>query len=401
MMIVAQLVIALLIATAIPLVALWIIYKRNLYAAGTIESVIYCFLWGALAFVAAYLLHIALIRLTGVTFPTLTRYIAPFSEEILKALILVWLVRRRNFTYFVDGAVYGFAVGIGFAVLENYSYILSRESAALSVAIGRTLSSNLVHATSSAAIGVTLGLGRFQRGRLRRSLYLLGGLLTAAAIHAGYNSMLLLLSSKPLLVFLYAMVAGLGGTGLIIVLIQRGLAEERQWIAETLGDFTRITGNEARAVDQLAEINVVLTPLIERFGKEKAALIAQCLVVQARLGIYRKTLAKLPEEDMRRDAEARITELLKEMEILRRKIGAYPMLYLRLIFTENNHSTWDRLENIISSGAGDAVFTADGSVGQQDIWGDLKTRLDQQTTAEPSQQKKSLWENLAQRTTKD
>ncbi|MBN2550491.1 MAG: PrsW family intramembrane metalloprotease [Anaerolineales bacterium] len=389
-MIVVQLVIALLIATAIPLVALWIIYKRNLYAAGTIESVLYCFVWGALAFVAAYLLHTALVRLAGVNFPTLTRYIAPFSEEILKALILVWLVRQRNFTYFVDGAVYGFAVGIGFAVLENYNYILSRESAALTVAIGRTLSSNLVHAVSSAAVGVTLGLGRFQRARFQRSLYLVGGLLIAAVIHGGYNSMLVMMSSRPGMVFLYAVLAGFSGTGLIMILIQRGLAEERQWIAETLGTFERITSHEARAVDQLAEINVVLTPLIERFGKNKAALIAQCLVVQARLGIYRKTLAKLPEEQMRREAEIRITELLKEMEILRRKIGVYPMMYLRLTFSEKNRSTWDRLENIVSAGP---------STGQQGLWGDLQARLEQPPTAEPSQQKDTLWENLAQRAT--
>ena len=50
-MAIAQLVIALLIATAIPLATLWIIHKRNLYAAGTIDSLIYCFLWGVLAFI--------------------------------------------------------------------------------------------------------------------------------------------------------------------------------------------------------------------------------------------------------------------------------------------------------------------------------------------------------------
>jgi RsiW-degrading membrane proteinase PrsW (M82 family) len=395
-----QIVIALLIAAAIPLAALWIIYKRNLYAAGTIDSVIYCFLWGVLAFVLAYVLHTVLVRLTGITFPTLTRYVAPFSEEILKALILIWLVRRPNFTYFVDGAIYGFAVGIGFAVLENYDYILTSQSTALSVAIGRTLSSNLVHAASSAMVGVTLGLGRFQRGWGRRSIYLLGGLLAAALIHGGYNSMLISLSSQPVLVFVYAFVSGLGGTALIVWIIQRGLAEERRWIAETLGDFKRVTTAEAKAVDQLADINAVLKPLAERFGKEKAALIGQILVLQARLGIYRKTLAKLPEEWMRQDAEARIAQLNREMEHLRRKIGVYPMLYLRQIFPEKNRSTWDRLENIIATRTGDAALTGDTSPGQQDLWGVLKARLDGQTVPEQPQKKENLWENLAQRSTK-
>jgi protease PrsW len=395
-----QMVIALLIATAIPLVALWIIYKRNLYAAGTIDSVIYCFLWGALAFVLAYVLHTALVRLAGIDFPTLTRYIAPFSEEILKALILIWLVRRANFTYFVDGAIYGFAIGIGFAVLENYDYILSSQSTALSVAIGRTLSSNLVHATSSAMVGVTLGLGRFQRGQARRSLFLLGGLLAAVLLHGGYNSALVSLSSQPVWVFVVAFLTGLGGTALIIGIIQRGLAEERRWIAESLGDFQRITAGEAKAVDQLAEINAILKPLAERFGKEKAALIGQVLVLQARLGIYRKTLAKLPEEWMRQDAETRIAQLNKDMERLRRKIGVYPMLYLRQIFPEKNRSTWDRLENIIAARTGDAALTGEAPANHQDLWEVLKARMEGKTAPEQTQKKENLWENLAQRSAK-
>ncbi|MEW5872665.1 MAG: PrsW family glutamic-type intramembrane protease [Chloroflexota bacterium] len=340
-----ELVIALCVATLIPLVALWFIYKRDLYATGSIDSVVISFIGGAGAFVVAYLLHSWLLR-QGVSFQNLSRNIAPFSEEILKALVLIWLVRRRNFTYFVDGAIYGFAAGIGFAIVENFNYIFGQESSVLSVAIGRTLSSNLVHATTSALVGITLGLGRFQRGSWRRLLYLLVGLLAAAAVHSGFNHMLFELNASPILVFLYAVLAGLGGSGVIVGFIRAGLTNERRWIEETLGEADRVTKNEARVVHQLAEAGVILSPLAQRFGKEKATLIGECLVTQARLGILRKTLEKLPEEWMRQETQANIDQMQIEMDALRRRVGAYPMLYLRNIFPETQRSVWSRLEQV-------------------------------------------------------
>ncbi|MBN1147197.1 MAG: PrsW family intramembrane metalloprotease [Anaerolineales bacterium] len=348
-----ELTIALLVAALIPLAALWFIYKRDLYATGSIDSIIASFLGGAGAFVLAYLLHTWLLQ-QGIAFSILSRNIAPFSEEILKALVLAWLVRRRNFTYFVDGAIYGFAAGIGFAIMENFNYVFGQESSALTVAIGRTLSSNLVHATTSALVGITLGLGRFQRGLWRRWLYLLGGLLVAVAVHSGYNHMLFDLHAAPMLVFLYAVLAGLGGSGAIVGIIRVGLAEERCWIQETLGEADRVTRNEARAVHQLAEIGVILAPLAQRFGKEEATLIGECLVMQARLGILRKTLEKLPEEWMRQETQANIDQLQKEMDALRRRVGTFAMLYLRNIFPDTNRSVWSRLEQITESAGSSA-----------------------------------------------
>ena len=115
--------IAIIIATIIPLVFLYLIYTRDLYGTGAFRYVIYCFFWGAAAYVLAAYVN-TWVEGTGlVTRLQVVRYTAPVAEEILKALILIYLVRRPQFTYFVDGAIYGFAIGIGFAVFENYQYI--------------------------------------------------------------------------------------------------------------------------------------------------------------------------------------------------------------------------------------------------------------------------------------
>src|SRR6185503_9450140 len=54
--------------------------------------------------------------------PDLARYsifVAPILEEILKAVYIVLLMRRNKVGFVVDAATYGFAVGTGFAFIEN------------------------------------------------------------------------------------------------------------------------------------------------------------------------------------------------------------------------------------------------------------------------------------------
>ena len=151
-------------------------------------------------------------------------FVAPVVEEILKALILVYLVRRPNFTYFVDGAIYGFAAGMGFAVFENYEYILQTRTPGWALAISRVLSTNLVHASASALVGVALGLSRFRR-RLGKSGLLLGGLLAAMLLHMAFNNVVTGRNPRADA----ALLGGdrLGAAGLIAFSIFRGLAEEK------------------------------------------------------------------------------------------------------------------------------------------------------------------------------
>lgn len=355
--------VALAVATIIPLVFLVFIITRNLYATSSADAVVMCFVWGIIAFCLTLGIHNLLIRETDLTFLTLIRYLAPASEEILKALILLILVRRTDFTYFVDGAVYGFSTGIGFAIVESYSYILDREAAVLTIATGRTLSCILVHATASALVGVTLGLARFERTAVRRLSTVIGGLLIAMLVHGGFNNLITRVRVSTPLLYTYAAAVGVGGAILILLIIRRGLAEERAWIEEMLGMTDRVTEGEVKIVRRLAEAGVILAPLAEKFGREKATQIGRFLVLQARLGITRKVLEKLPDEPLRRDTQAQFEAIKKSMVAARRAVGVYPMLFLRSIFPEENRSVWRRLEVVIGSQPDEVSLSAADLMG--------------------------------------
>ncbi|HNT55888.1 MAG TPA: PrsW family glutamic-type intramembrane protease, partial [Anaerolineaceae bacterium] len=179
---------AYIIAAAIPALVLYIIYSRDLYKTGAFRFVALSFIAGVGVFFLAAKINTLVLNLNLLNREGVIRYSAPVVEELLKSLILLYLVRRIDFTYFVDGAIYGFAAGIGFAIIENFSYISAAQNAALGVAISRVISTNLVHATASAVVGIGLGLARYERG-WKKLVFGLGGYLIAILLHSFFNNM--------------------------------------------------------------------------------------------------------------------------------------------------------------------------------------------------------------------
>jgi RsiW-degrading membrane proteinase PrsW (M82 family) len=56
-------------------------------------------------------------------FSSYSRYVAPWVEEALKGVMIVWLFLRNRVGYKIDAALSGLAVGAGFAVVENCIYL--------------------------------------------------------------------------------------------------------------------------------------------------------------------------------------------------------------------------------------------------------------------------------------
>jgi hypothetical protein len=266
------------------------------------------------------------------------------TEEILKALVLIFLVRRASFTYFVDGAIYGFAAGMGFAIVENYLYLHYNPGGSMGTAISRVISANLVHASATALVGVSLGLSRFRRS-LGKIAYLIGGLLLGMLLHGLFNNIVDRDLPGPML--LYSAIIGFAGVGIIAFIIFRGLAEQRTWIEEKLGMADRVTAQEAKIVHQLEDMDEILKPLRQQFGDKKAEQVEEFLLNQARLGIKRKTLDKLPDPKMRAAVEQEMADLRTKMELSRRKAGVYVMLYVRNIFPEKDSPLWNILNQRI------------------------------------------------------
>ena len=341
--------VALLIATIIPLLGLWGIYSLDLYKTGEFKFILVAAVAGIAAYGLAALINPFPLHRGWIDYNQMVRTLAPVVEELLKAAILLVLVRRPKFTYFVDGAIYGFATGVGFAVCENFEYIFGHSGAALAVAINRVISTNLMHAAACAAVGIVLGWARFRKPAERAALSL-GGILLAIALHMGYNNLVTRVTSGWLLV--YAVTVGAGAAGLIALMIRRGMKEEQSWIRETLGVTDRVERQEVAAVEDIAKVDRVLKRLSATFGPASAGKIEKLLYTQARLGILRKTVEKITDEKMRFGIQDEIEQLHAEMERARHEIGSYAMAYLRYTHLEEMFSVYDLLGSRIQESAG-------------------------------------------------
>ncbi len=378
-----QIVLAVVIAFGIPSMFLLVIYALDLYASRTFRLVMLCFGWGGVGGLGlSYLFntHVAvpLIRSLSLDYVFLYVAFAPVAEEILKSLSLFYVSRRPEFTYFVDGAIYGFAAGIGFSITENVLYISYHPERGIPLTLVRAFSVCLMHGTAAGLVGAAIGRFRFRK-RASRGIGLVGGWLTAIVLHALFNSVAKVdLVSAGLRVPLQVGI-GLTGVGMIALFISLGLREEQEWFAETLDRKMGVTGAEVRAAKAYATIDEVLQPIAEQFP-EQAEQVEALVLRQAQMGIKRKVQQQLDDPRLQEKLGQEVARLKAEMEELRDEIGPYIMVYVRSVFPEGLLDVWTRLEVLAArSGPSDLqrwqdMLSAEEASGppQRSIFGSLQ-----------------------------
>ncbi|HUP24977.1 MAG TPA: PrsW family glutamic-type intramembrane protease [Thermoanaerobaculia bacterium] len=162
-------------------------------------------LQGAASALAALVIHRVLLSYVALDPSQLARYVAPPLEELLKGLAVLVLVRRHRVGFLVDASICGFAVGAGFAAVENLQYFLALGDPRLAIWLVRGFGTAVMHGGATALFALCLkSLGdRHQSARLWTAL---PGLLLATLFHSAYNhaflspavSMTLLLVVLPL-----------------------------------------------------------------------------------------------------------------------------------------------------------------------------------------------------------
>ena len=112
---------------------------------------------------------------------------AAWSEELLKFVILYFIVLRRNeFNEPMDGIVYGVTVSLGFATFENYDYVFRWAEEwgidPYQMAIWRSYSAVPMHGLMGCIMGFYFGMYAFTA----KIKYLILCLLIPFIIHGLY-----------------------------------------------------------------------------------------------------------------------------------------------------------------------------------------------------------------------
>lgn len=130
--------------------------------------------------------------------------LAPITEEALKglAVLIVFLIFRREFDSLLDGIVYASAAALGFAATENVLYLYGQGFATgglgglLQLFVVRIVMGAWDHPFYTAFTGMGLAAARLATGGLVRWLSPLVGLGTAMLFHALHNSLATLASAN-------------------------------------------------------------------------------------------------------------------------------------------------------------------------------------------------------------
>jgi RsiW-degrading membrane proteinase PrsW (M82 family) len=155
---------------------------------------------GALAGLLSYPLNVGASDLLDLDFVTLTRYAAPVIEEALKGLIVLALIRNHRIGFPVDAAIFGFAIGAGFAIFENLYYLRAVPDMQLGTWIVRGFGTAMMHGGATAIFAlVTHTLS--EQHPTRAWLAMLPGFLVAVIAHSVYNHFFLMPIVNTLLVF--------------------------------------------------------------------------------------------------------------------------------------------------------------------------------------------------------
>ena len=354
---------SILIASLVPLTFLLIVHWLDFFGTHRASLLYIALAWGAFSVLLSYLVDHPLVPIVGRPFVGVR--IGPAVEEIFKSLVLLYLVRRADYSYFVDGAIYGFAAGIGFAVAENMLY-LSRVDVdtGIIVSISRAFSASVMHGGSTALVGIVVGGFPLARA-LHPLLAWVVGLALAIAYHTAYNRIAFeSLGTRGLWILL---AIALGGLAVIVLAIRWGLRRERRRVRKALGLRSGVARGEAHLIQHVEDLDDMLAPVGARFGEAKRDEVAEVLLMAAQLAIKETQLRGTRDRELQVELAGEVATMRRALRERRRRVGMYVMSYVRSVVPHARWSIYARLGHALARSPGAAASslwtTLGGRVG--------------------------------------
>ena len=186
---------------------------------------------GAIAALTAWPVAGRMLDTLPIGFSNYSRYVAPWIEEALKAIVMIGLFRFNRIGYKVDAVISGFAIGAGFSVVENIFYLTLFPDYAAGTWLVRGLGTAVMHGTTLAILAA-IAHELAERETREASgdfdfslLWFLPGYLIAVAIHTAFNHF----PDRPLISMMGAIIFA---PIALIMIFYFGTAEAERWLAE-------------------------------------------------------------------------------------------------------------------------------------------------------------------------
>ncbi len=297
-----------------------------------LRAILFAVAAGCVAAAAGYAANSWLREALALDLPRYSRYVAPVVEELLKALYVVWLMRRSKVGFVADAATYGFAVGTGFALVENVLLLQAYPSATLWAWLVRGFGTALMHGGTTAIVAMMARTLQKRETGLRLRL-VLPGLAVAILLHALYNQFLV----SPLLATALIMLVL---PSIVNALFRKSERETQAWLGTGFDmdqELLRVT--RAGEVSN-TPVGQYLRELRTSFPPEIIVDTMCLLRLRAELGVRAKGLLLLREAGFEPAVDPSLSAKLEELHYLERSIGRTGMRAIRPFIHTSTQDLW-------------------------------------------------------------
>jgi len=298
------------------------------------KTILWVIASGALMTVLAYFVNGFLseqlqIQVTNSSFP---RYVSPISEEVLKALVIVLLFRLNRIGFLVDSAIMGFAVGAGFAFVENLYYLQSHGDAHIALWIVRGFGTAMMHGAVTAIFAIMSQSLTERHMKINPILYV-PGLVAAIALHSAFNHFLLppILMTLCILVF-FPLV--------LTIVFRKSAAHMHEWLELDFDADARLLYQINSGEFAQSKIGLFLHDLRDKFDGSVVVDMLCYLRLYTELALRAKGVLMMRENGLDVPVGDRTREKFTEMEYLENSIGKTGLLALRPFLHMTRKDLW-------------------------------------------------------------
>jgi RsiW-degrading membrane proteinase PrsW (M82 family) len=294
---------------------------------------LYCLGWGVVSAGLSYLLNSFLISRFQLSFDTCSGFIAPEVEEILKFSFLWILIKKGKAGFMIDAAIYGFAIGAGFSLVENLFYLFryAAEVANPMVWITRGFGAAVMHGGATAIFGI-LCMGAISR-RSNLAVSTIYGALAAIFIHGIYNQFLVSpLLSTVIIVLLIP--------GIIMLIFSQNEKSIRNWLELEFDSELDILRMIRQGRFSETRTGSFLVSLQARFPGEVVVDMYCYISLYLELSIKAKSLIMLKEHDLVIPGDPSLPGKLQELKALRKIIGRGGLMAIAPVLRMNRKDLW-------------------------------------------------------------
>jgi RsiW-degrading membrane proteinase PrsW (M82 family) len=311
------------------LTALWLMDTFRLVRKSSIAIAV---IYGAAAALACEALHLWLVPASGLGSQGFSRYVAPLTEETLKAAFVAVLIARGRVGFLVDAAVLGFAVGTGFALVENLTYLRDFGDAPLMLWAVRGLGTGVLHGTTTAVAAI---ITKAMIEHRPIALSVIAGTGPAIVLHSAYNHLLVFPALAPIIT-LVAMPL------VMVAVFERSERATREWVGAGLDlDLTLLQLVMSDGF-QSTRFGRYLGQLPERFDGHVVADMFCLLRIELELAVQAKGRLIAQQAGLELPVDDDVRAALAERAYLQQSIGKTGLLALEPLRVTSHRDYWNQ-----------------------------------------------------------